>query len=133
MHVKEANMNRMIVAIGALAMLMGGVATGVAEASPQARCKGCHTFDQGGKHKTGPNLFGVMGRKAGSTDFKKYSKSLKNGGWVWDEEKMKLWVCDSKSAIKTLTGDDHAKTRMGKQKKCGEAADAVVAFLNTLK
>jgi len=126
-------MKRTVIAIGALAMLISGVAIGEAVASPQSKCKACHTFDKGGKHKTGPNLFGIVGRKAGSTDFKKYSKSLKNGNWVWDAENLKAWVCDSKKAIKTLTGDDHAKTRMGKQKKCGEAADAVVAFLNTLK
>ncbi len=126
-------MKKMITTLGALAILMGGVAVGDAVASPQAKCKGCHSFDQGGKHKTGPNLFGIVGSKAGSTDFKKYSKSLKNGDWVWDEENLKLWVCDSKAAIKTLTGDDKAKTKMGKQKKCGEAADAVVAFLKTLK
>jgi len=126
-------MKKIIIGAGVLALLMGGMFVGEATASPQSKCKGCHSFNQGGKHKTGPNLFGIVGRKAGSTDFKKYSKSLKNGGWVWDEEKLKLWVCDSKAAIKTLTGNDKAKTRMGKQKKCGDAADAVVAFLNTLK
>lgn len=126
-------MKKTIMAIGALAMLMSGVAIGDAVAGPESKCKACHTFDQGGRHKTGPNLFGIVGRKAGSTDFKKYSKSLKNGAWVWDEEKLKAWVCDSKKTIKVLTGDDHAKTKMGKQKKCGDAADAVVAFLKELK
>jgi len=126
-------MKKTIITIGALVVLMSGMTIGEAVAAPESKCKACHTFDQGGKHKTGPNLFGIMGREAGSTDFKKYGKSLKNGGWVWDEEKMKSWVCDSKKAIKSLTGDDKARTKMGKQKKCGEAADAVVAFLNTLK
>lgn len=126
-------MKKTIISIAALAMFMTGMSIGEAVASPESKCKGCHTFDQGGKHKTGPNLFGIVGSKAGSTDFKKYSKSLKNGDWVWDEENLKAWVCDSKKAIKSLSGDDKAKTRMGKQKKCGEAADAVVAFLKTLK
>jgi len=126
-------MKKTILSIAALAFISGGLFATEAMAKPESKCKACHTFKQGGKHKTGPNLFGIMGSKAGSTDFKKYSKSLKNAGWVWDDAKMEAWVCDSKKAIKSLTGDNHAKTRMGKQKKCGDKAAAVVAFLNTLK
>ncbi len=126
-------MNKTIIAIGAFTMLTTGFVATTAFAGAESKCKACHTFEQGGKHKSGPNLFAVVGREAGNTDFKKYSKSLKAGGWVWNEENLKSWVCDSKKAIKELTGDAHAKTRMGKQKKCGEKADAVVAFLKTLK
>jgi len=126
-------MKKTMLALGAMAMMMGGLAVNEAVAGPESKCTGCHTFSQGGKNKMGPNLFGIMGSKAGSVEGVKYSKSLQDAGWVWDDEKMAAWVCKSKDAIKTLTGDEHAKTRMGNQKKCGDDAAAVVAFLNTLK
>jgi len=126
-------MKNMIIAIGAFGMLMTGFAVSEAVAEAESKCQACHSFEQGGKHKTGPNLFGIVGAKAGSTDFAKYSPSLKDGAWVWDEGKLTAWVCDSKQAIKDLTGDEHAKTKMGNQKKCGSDAAEVVAFLTTLK
>ena len=43
------------------------------------KCKACHNADAE-KHKVGPYLVGIVGRKAASTDFTKYSKALKESG-----------------------------------------------------
>ncbi len=98
------------------------------------RCKGCHSFKSGGRQMTGPNLFGVFGRTAGKNDgFRKYSSDLKQADFVWDEASLAAWVCSSKEAIKTLTGNPAAKTRMSVQKKCGKKGQDIAAYLKSLK
>jgi len=47
------------------------------------RCSTCHTATTGQRHGVGPNLAGVAGRRAASTDFN-YSAALRNSGLTWD-------------------------------------------------
>jgi len=102
-----------------------------AVAGAEAKCKACHNFTA--KNKVGPGLKGIVGRKAGAfSNFKKYSASLKKGGWVWDEAHLREWITDSKKAIKKFTGDPKAKTKMKVKIKKKKKRDAIIAFLKTL-
>ena len=40
------------------------------------KCAACHSIDKGGKHKIGPALYNVVGRKVGGVEDYKYSKAL---------------------------------------------------------
>jgi len=64
-----------------------------------ALCSTCHTLPQGGPNMTGPNLWGVFGRKAGVTPGFAYSDVLKASGWTWDAQRVDTWITDPKVAL----------------------------------
>jgi cytochrome c len=127
-------MKKTLMIAAAAAFMVSGFAATEAIAGVEGKCKACHTFKEGGKKKTGPNLFGIVGKVQGSNAAfaKKYGSYLKAqnaAGAVWDEASLRAWVADSKGVAKAAGG----KSKMPKQKLKGEKADAIIAFLNGLK
>jgi len=57
-----------------------------------AQCAACHTNTQGGPNMTGPNLYGVFGRKVGSVADYSYSDVVKSAGFTWDAQKIDTWI-----------------------------------------
>lgn len=56
------------------------------------QCRSCHTIEAGAPNRIGPNLHGVIGRRAGSVDGFNYSDPVKNAGFDWDAEHLDHWL-----------------------------------------
>ena len=99
-----------------------------------SKCRSCHTvasedevFFKGGK--TGPNLFGALGRQAGTAEGYKYGASIVaagEAGLMWTEELMISYIADPKGFLKEYLDDSGAKAKMTFKMK---DADDVVAYL----
>ncbi|RKT34858.1 cytochrome c [Roseovarius halotolerans] len=102
------------------------------------KCKACHMIQaddgemivKGGR--TGPNLYGVIGRTAGSVEDFKYGDSIVaagEAGLVWSEENIVPYVEDPKAFLAEQTGDSGARSKM--TFKLPKGGEDVAAYLAT--
>lgn len=57
------------------------------------QCALCHTIDKGDPNRYGPNLFGIVGRKAGTAPGFKYSSAFRAAAnWNWGAPKLGAWI-----------------------------------------
>ncbi|MEA5161079.1 cytochrome c2 [Cereibacter johrii] len=131
-----------LAAIAAFAALPALAQEGDPEAGAKAfnQCQTCHvivddagTTIAGRNAKTGPNLYGVVGRTAGTqADFKGYGDGMKEAGakgLAWDEEHFVQYVQDPTKFLKDYTGDAKAKGKMTFKLKKEEDAHNIWAYL----
>ena len=66
-----------------------------------ARCKSCHSIDKSGKSTpTGPNLWGIVGRKmGGSSTFTRYSSVFKGKDGKWDYKSLVGYLRDPRGFL----------------------------------
>lgn len=60
------------------------------------RCSACHALDT---NKAGPELGGVVGRKAGMATGYHYSPALRNAGLIWSKSNLDAWLTDPKQFV----------------------------------
>lgn len=91
----------LIVFGAALALSAGAAQAQDAAAGEKAfrQCRSCHALDAG-KHRVGPTLHQIFGRKAGTAEgFANYSEGLKASGIVWSADKLDVYLTDPKKVI----------------------------------
>ncbi|MDG2005457.1 MAG: c-type cytochrome [Novosphingobium sp.] len=61
-------------------------------------CKTCHTTQPGQPSYAGPNLAGIVDRKAGSAQYR-YSPALRNSGLTWTSENLDAFLAAPKTKV----------------------------------
>ncbi len=63
------------------------------------QCRACHVIDNNGRNGVGPNLHGVVGRRAASIESFRYSANMRQLGeqnHVWTEDNLRTYLANPK-------------------------------------
>lgn len=121
--------------------MMGPSGDAAAGESLFRQCASCHVVTNAegetlaGRGRTGPNLFGVAGRAAGSVEDFRYSPGLTatgEAGVVWDEESFAAFVQDPTAFVREATGDNGQRSSMSFRARSEEDALNLYAYLYSL-
>ena len=91
------------------------------------KCVSCHTIEEGGRNKIGPNLWNIMNRGTGQAKDYKYSKKFV--AWAkknpcWTPELMDQWLTKSRNMVKG--------TKMSFREKKEKKRAATIVYLQSM-
>lgn len=120
--------------------LKGDAAAG--EEKFNRQCVTCHVVRNeagetlaGRRARTGPNLYGVAGRVAGSVEGFRYGSGMEmahEAGIRWTEENFAAYVQDPTGFLREALGDDSVRGRMAFRVRDEQAAYDIYAYLASL-
>jgi cytochrome c len=128
----ENAMRSALAAALALACLGAGGAKAAGDAAKGKaafvrQCALCHTVEKDGDNRLGPNLYGIVGKKAGTVANYTYTNAFKTrANWEWTEDAIGGWMMFPSTMV--------PGTAMGVFQGIAERdRDDLVAYLATLK
>ncbi|MGE0714178.1 MAG: cytochrome c family protein [Alphaproteobacteria bacterium] len=89
------------------------------------KCAACHTFNQGGPNRVGPNLWNIVGAKHAHAEGFAYSPAMKEKPGTWDYEEISTFIANPKAYV---PGTKMAFAGIPK----AEDRAALIAYLRTL-
>lgn len=90
-----------------------------------AVCSACHVANPGAPSGAGPNLYGVIGRQAGSLAGFSYSEAMGSADFEWTEGRLNAYLGDPNGLVP-------GTSMMAGAIRDAERREAIIAYLATL-
>ena len=63
------------------------------------KCKACHTVEEDGPSRVGPNLYGIVGASVAAVDGFRYSGALTDHGGDWTPDRLAAFLANPRKAV----------------------------------